>query len=124
MNYIYQISQLNEKLFTYINIIKRSIKEDDLNITFELTGNKNTFQIKSVLCFACSFYTFMKFYTEPLEGVRYILSLGGDTDTTCKLVCEMYGATYGTKWFPKEWSGCEHEKEFINMINHYNKNDF
>ena len=115
-SYVIKIAKKHPDLWVKINIVKFCLNSlEKLNITEELLGNKNTFQIKAIDALCCAYYIFFKFYDEPKEAICYAASLGGDTDTIAKITGDLCGALHGYKWIPKAWRGVEKEEELIKL---------
>ena len=115
-SYVMKIAKNHPDLWVKINIIKFCLNSGkNLNITEELLGNKNTFQIKAIDALCCAYYIFFKFYDQPKEAICYAAGLGGDTDTIAKITGDLCGALHGYKWIPKEWRGVEKEDELIKL---------
>ena len=111
-DYVMQLASCNPDLFCKINIVRYCLnRKSDSDITWELTGNSNTFQIRAVDCLAISLYIFFKHYDLPLHAVQVAASIGGDTDTIAKIVGDLCGALHGTTWIPESWKGVEGENE-------------
>lgn len=117
LNYVIKLSTSYQPLFSMINLVKHLLyKKTNINITYELFGSEDFFQIKAIHCLSTALYIFFKFYEEPLKGVCYAASLGGDTDTIAKIVGDLMGALHGTKWIPEKWKGIENENEMISLL--------
>lgn len=92
-NSILNNSKYCNALFTKLNLVKMCLlMKDDVNITEELTGNKDSFQIRAIDCLACSYYIFFRYNHQPELAVYKAVTMGGDTDTIAKIVGEMLGA--------------------------------
>ena len=114
--YVMKIARKHPDLWVKINIVKFCLNSGEkINITEELLGNKNIFQIKAIDALCCAYYIFFKFYNQPKEAICYAAGLGGDTDTIAKIVGDLCGALHGYKWIPKEWRGVEGEDELIKL---------
>lgn len=113
--YILEKSIVYSLLFTKMNIVKFCLITNFKDITYELTGNTDTFQINAIDCLCCAYYIFFANYDVPLEAVCYAASIGGDTDTIAKIVGELCGALHGTKWIPESWRGVENKKLLIEL---------
>lgn len=114
ISYVIELSLSCQPLFTILNLVKYLLytSNPSLNLTYELFGNENFFQIKAIDCLATSLFIFFKFFDDPLKAVCYAASIGGDTDTIAKIVGDLMGALYGLKWVPTSWKGIENEDEF------------
>ena len=114
ITYVLELSTSYQPLFTILNLVKYLLYTNNpcLNITYELFGSENFFQIKAIDWLAISLYIFFRFFDDPLKGVCYAASIGGDTDTIAKIVGDLMGALYGLKWIPTSWKGIENEEEF------------
>lgn len=112
--YVMKISKKHPNLWCKINIVKFCLNiYENINITEELLGDKDIFQIKAIDALACAYYIFFKFYDNPKEAVCVAAGLGGDTDTIAKITGDLCGALHGTSWIPIEWKGVENEEELI-----------
>lgn len=114
ISYVLELSTSYQPLFTILNLVKYLLYTNNpsLDITHELFGIENFFQIKAIDCLATSLYIFFRFFDDPLKAVCYAASIGGDTDTIAKIVGDLMGALYGLKWVPASWEGIENEDEF------------
>lgn len=110
--YMMDHARRHAPLWAKMNLVRYCLNSPVQNITAELLGDENVFQIKAIDAISCAVYIFFRFYEEPVEAVIYAASLGGDTDTIAKLVGDLCGALHGIKWIPSEWSKCEGEEEF------------
>ena len=110
-------AKLYSPLWTKVNLVRYCLNATPhvANITAELLGDENIFQIQAIDAFSCAVYIFFRFYDLPKEAVIHAASLGGDTDTIAKLVGDLCGALHGTAWIPSEWKGCEGEEEFTTL---------
>jgi len=121
LNYVLKLSSYHQPLFTMVNLVKYLLcQKEDIDITYELLGSENFFQIKAIHCLSIALYIFFKFYEEPLKGLCYAASLGGDTDTIAKILGDLMGALHGTKWIPENWKGIENENEMKYLIENFN----
>ena len=119
LNYVMKLATSYQPLFTLINLVKNLLDKENINITYELFGCENFFQIKAIHCLSTALYIFFKFYNEPLNGVCYAASLGGDTDTIAKIVGDLMGSLHGTKWIPENWKGIENEIEMLSLLKNF-----
>lgn len=102
-------------LWAKMNLVRYCLNSNIENITAELLGDENAFQIEAIDALCCAFYLFFKHYDDPREAVIQAASLGGDTDTIAKMVGDLCGACHGTSWIPREWHGFEGEEEFVDL---------
>jgi len=115
LNIINWTKQFNP-LYVKINIIKFCLNSlTPINITEELMGDKNSFQIEAIDALCCALYIFLNNYENPVQAICNAASLGGDTDTIAKIVGDLCGALYGTEWIPIEWRNVQDEQELINL---------
>lgn len=120
LSYILQKSAIFPPLFTKLNLMSFCIAqaEDpskyDINITYELTGNRDTVQIEAMDCLACALYLYFRYYGDPKKAICEAASLGGDTDTIAKLVGDLVGATWGVTE-NKDWENIEGQDELISL---------
>jgi len=114
ISYVLELSTSYQPLFTVLNLVKYLLYSNNpsLNLSYELFGTENFFQIKAIHCLATSLYIFFKFFDDPLKAVCYAASIGGDTDTIAKIVGDLMGALHGLKWVPTSWEDIENEDEF------------
>ena len=122
ISYVIELSRSYQPLFTILNLVKYLLctNNPSLNLTYELFGTVNFFQIKAIDCLATSLYIFFRFFDDPLKAVCYAASIGGDTDTIAKIVGDLMGALYGLKWVPTSWKGIENEEEFKYLASQLN----
>jgi len=112
--YAINLASAYPPLFTKLNIVRYTlmVNSTETNITYELTGNPDTFQITAIDCLCCAYYCFFMF-GDPVMAVRQAASMGGDTDTIAKITGELCGALHGVEWIPPEWRGVEDESTLI-----------
>jgi ADP-ribosylglycohydrolase len=114
-NYILGHAKKYRPLWVKMNLVRYCVSASPpVNITAELMGDENAFQIEAIdaidaIC--CAIYIFFRFYERPKEALIYAANLGGDTDTIGKLVGDLCGALHGIKWIPNAWRYCEGEEE-------------
>ena len=113
LSYILQKSAIFPPLFTKLNLMSFCITHD-INITYELTGKRDTVQIEAMDCLACALYLYFRYYDKPKKAICEAASLGGDTDTIAKLVGDLIGATYGVIE-NEDWKDIEGENELISL---------
>jgi len=116
-SYMVNKARIHPPLFTKLNLVRYCLNVNPPveNITAELLGDSNHFQIQAIDCLACAVYTFFRFYDNPKEAVCYAASMGGDTDTIAKVTGDLCGALHGTEWIPESWKGVEGEAELISL---------
>ncbi|MGL4813787.1 MAG: ADP-ribosylglycohydrolase family protein [Enterobacter sp.] len=84
------------------------------NITKTIFGIE-IFQIKAIQCYICALICFLYNFENPIDAFIMAANIGGDTDTICKLVGDLVGAKYGTKWIPLPWSEPEQHVYIKNL---------
>lgn len=121
--YFYYIMELascySPIILTKLIIVRDCLYVNPLieNITNELLGRENTFQINIIDSLCCSLYVFFRFYENPKEAINYANNLNFDTDIIVKIVGVLCGALYGTTWIPEEWKSIKDEKELFYLGN-------
>lgn len=116
----------NPNIYAYLTLIhpdnKKRFEETQWNVTKSIFGY-DMFQIKALDCFICALVCFLYNFKNPKSALIMAANLGGDTDTIAKLVGDLVGATYGTKWIPEEWQNPEGKEELTQLAktlyNHY-----
>lgn len=106
----------NPTLYAYLQMIhhenKKRFEETNWNITKSIFGY-DLFQIKAIDCFICAFACFLYNFANPEKALIMAANLGGDTDTIAKVVGDLVGAMYGTKWIPEKWQDPEGRDELV-----------
>lgn len=115
LNNVVEISKVHPNLFVRMNVVRRSLYGTIDNITYEIMGNRDAFQINAVDAIACAYYLFFKHIEAPVTAIYEAVILGGDCDTIAKLVGDLVGARYGTSWIPDSWKDHEGQAELIEM---------
>lgn len=95
---IYPLVKLIEhksSIFTSKSMINSNVVENIFGCDF--------IQIDAIKCYICVLVCFLYNFENPKNGLIMAANIGGDTDTICKLVGELFGALYGVKWIPEEW---------------------
>lgn len=104
IEYILKVSSIHPELYSKMKIVVLLLKDEKIyNITKEISGNKNLFQIRAIDCLVCAMYSFLKFIQYPADAIIYSASYGGDTDTIAKVTGDLVGALYGTDIIPETW---------------------
>ena len=88
----------------------------DDNITKNIFG-VNLFQIKAIHAYICALTCFLYNFNQPIDALIMAANIGGDTDTIAKIVGDLVGATYGTKWIPDSWIDPEGLSELTTLGN-------
>lgn len=102
------------ELYCKLNLVKYLLGIPKINITKEIMGDENAFQIKAVDALAIAIYIFCE-NVDPLTAISKAASLGGDTDTIAKLVGDLCGAKYGTVWITDEMKNVEGYEELESL---------
>ena len=114
--YILGHARKHSPLWAKLNLVKFCLKEPSISsITEELLGGENIFQIKAIDALCCAYYSFFRFYDDPVRAVCFSASMGGDTDTIAKITGDLCGALYGTGWIPERWHGMEGQEELTSL---------
>lgn len=115
--YILGHAKKHPPLWTKLNLIKYclGVPSPVASITEELLGHEDTFQIKAIDALCCAYYSFFRFYQEPVKAICFAASMGGDTDTIAKIAGDLCGALYGTSWIPEHWHGMEKQEELTQL---------
>lgn len=116
-NYVLGHARQYSPLWVKINIVRYCLNQQQEfhDITQELLGKSDIFQIQAIDALCCAYYIFFRLYDNPLKAVQYAASIGGDTDTIAKIVGELCGAAHGIEWIPESWRDMEGEKELIQL---------
>lgn len=120
LEYIINISKVYIPLYTKVKLMKFLLYNNTSldNITEELFGNCNHFQIKAMDCIVTALYIFFHLSNKNFTPDIIISSsaaIGGDTDTISKLVGEYLGAIYGYKWIYKNTKELEADNELLSL---------
>jgi ADP-ribosylglycohydrolase len=104
----------NTTIYAYLTAIhpdnKKRFEETRWNITKTMFGT-DVFQIKAIDCLICALICFFYNFKKPVNAIIMAANIGGDTDTIAKLVGDLVGAAYGTRWIPEEWKNPEGKDE-------------
>lgn len=115
LNYGIELSKIHGNLFIRMNMVQKCLYSTIDNITYEIMGNKDGFQINAVDAISCAYYLFFKYIEDPVRAIYEAVILGGDCDTIAKLVGDLIGARYGTSWIPDSWKNHEGEQELTEI---------
>jgi ADP-ribosylglycohydrolase len=115
--YILNLARQHPPLFCKLNLTYciYSYTSGVENITEQLTGNPDYFQITAIDALCCAIYSFISFIEQPAAAIIFSSSMGGDTDTIAKITGDLCGALHGTKWIPENWKGSEGEIELAEL---------
>jgi len=103
------------KIWCLANIVSKIYKDENLDITYELLGDINVFQINASSCLFTAICIFFRYFNNPEMAICIAASIGGDTDTIAKIVGDLCGAKHGINWIPLRWRGIESEGLLIEL---------
>ena len=115
--YILGHAKKHPPLWTKLNLVKYclGVSPPVASITEELLGNEDTFQIKAIDALCCAYYSFFRFFQDPVKAICFAASMGGDTDTIAKITGDLCGALHGASWIPERWQGMEKQEELTQL---------
>ncbi len=106
------LQQLNIDVNTYFSTIDFSVFLSNEKLNLEHVSHFNTLEsINQMLQVVLTMF-FKK--NDFLEGLKEIITMGGDTDTTAALYGGIYGAFHGKIDLPRRWMTILKKRELVN----------